>query len=137
MYPFSLVNLPPGGWEVPQPTRRPIRHESPPATLPTPQLLQRPQTPAITSTDEEEWEDEEIIVTYQWQQQVDAEPTIASIQQARANMQRSLDVAYDNYRNTLDQRQRNVFYRALGRYRERRCRDRTCWRDDDPYTRYL
>ena len=63
-------------------------------------------------------------------------------------MQRSLDPAYDNYRNTLDQRQRDVFDRVLrdqhandyfhhvGRYRERRRRDRT-WRDDHPYTRYL
>ena len=50
MYLFSLVTLPPGGLEVPQPTRRPIRRESPPTTSPIPQLSQTPLTPAISST---------------------------------------------------------------------------------------
>ena len=111
------------------------------------QIPQTPQTPTIISTNEEE-EEEEIILSDQWQQQVDAEASIASTQQAIANMQRSLDAAYNNYHNTLDQHQRGVFNRVLhdqhangyfhhvGRYYERRRRDRT-WRDDHPYTRHL
>ncbi|KAI7851149.1 hypothetical protein BDC45DRAFT_572237 [Circinella umbellata] len=93
-------------------------------------------------------EREDIIVNDQWQQQIEAEESIAHLQEALANMQQALGGAYNNYRGLLDQHQRDVFDRSVRdnnindyfhhvrRYRERRRRDRT-WRDDNPYTCYL
>ncbi|KAG2214782.1 hypothetical protein INT45_011563 [Circinella minor] len=150
IYPFSLVILPEGRLEVPQTTTRPTRLVSPqirPITTPNPPI---PSSPASVSNneEEEEGEREDIIVNDQWQQQIEAEESIANLQEALANIQQALGGAYNNYRGLLDQHQRDVFDRSVRdnnindyfhhvrRYRERRRRDRT-WRDDNPYTRYL
>ena len=139
MYPFFLVILPEGGLEVPQTTTRPNRLVSPqirPVTTPNPPI---PSSPASVSNneEEEEGEREDIVVNDQWQQQIEAEESIAHLQEALANIQQALGGAYNNYRGLLDQHQRDVFDRSVHdnnindyfhhvrRYRERRRRDRT------------